>query len=101
MCTVKTAIEVKFLFFSTSKKNGTLLGLFRFSLSILFARAAINQVNLAFRTTIIKDPHLTPAVIPFNVGANNPLIFLPLQTYAKKFAEFPFLLVYNSLDCPI
>ena len=45
---------------------------------------------LAFRTTIIEDTHLTLAAIPFNVEANNSLIFLLLQTYEKNLAEFPF-----------
>ena len=61
------------------------------------ACAAINRVNLAFTTTIIEDTHLTLAAILFQVEANNSFIFLLLQTYEKKFAEFPFLLVYNSL----
>ena len=58
------------------KKNCTLLGLLRFSLSFLFAGAVINRVNLAFQTNIIEDTHLTLAVIPFegkqifNVFAN-------------------------------
>ena len=98
-CTIKTAIEVQRLCVSTSK-NGTLVGLFRFSLSCLFACAAINRENLAFRTTIIEDTHLTLAVIPFKLEANNCLICLSLQTYEKKFAKFPFLLVYNSLARP-
>ena len=72
-------------------KNSTFVGLLRFSLSFLLARAAINRVNLALRTAIIEDTHLTLAVIPFKVEANNSLIFVPLQTYEKKFAEFPFL----------
>ena len=96
-CTVKkAAIEVKCLCVSTSKKRHS-LRIFCFSLCFLFACAAINRVNLEFRTTIIEDTHLTLAVIPFKVEVNNSLIFLPLQTYEKKFAEFPFLLVYNSL----
>ena len=45
---------------------------------------------LAFRATIIEDTHLTLAAIPFNVEANNCLIFLLLQTYEKNIAEFPF-----------
>ena len=95
-CKVKTAIEVECLCVSTSK-NGTLFGLFRFSLYFLSVCAANNLVNLAFKTTIIEDTHLTLTAIPFKVEANNSLNFLPLQTYEKKFAEFPFLLVYNSL----
>ena len=75
---------MKLLFFSTSKKNGTLLELIRFSLSFLFACAAINRVNLAFETTIIEDTYFTLAGIPFNAEVNNSLIFLLLQTYKKK-----------------
>ena len=54
-------------------KNGTIVGLLRFSLSFLFECAAINRVNLS----IIDDTHLTLAAIPFKVEANNSLIFLP------------------------
>ena len=67
-CTVKTAIEVQRV--STSK-NGTFIGLLRFSPYFLFACAATNRVNLAFRTTIIEDTHLTLAAIPFKVEANS------------------------------
>ena len=81
-CTIKTAIEVKCLCVSTSK-NGTLVRLLCFSLSFLFACVAINQVDLAFRTNIIGDTHLTLAVILFKVEANNSLIVLPLQTFKK------------------
>ena len=89
-CTVKTVIEVNVNVFQLAK-NGTLVGLLRFSLSFVFACAAVNRVSLAFTTTIIEDAHLTLAVIPFKVQANNSLIFLPLQTCERKFAEFPFL----------
>ena len=89
-CTVKTAIEVKRLFVSTSKK---LLSCQASSFLTVFlsACAASNRVNLVFRTTIIEDTHITLAAIPFKVEANSSLIFLPLQTYEKKFVEFPFL----------
>ena len=60
-------------------------------LPFLSACGAKKTSNLAFRTTGVEDAQLTLAVIPFQVGANNSLIFLPLQTYEKKFAEFPFL----------
>ena len=89
-CTVKTAIEVQRLCVLTSKK-------WHFCRACLFPRTTINWANLAFRTTIIEDTHLTLAVILFKVEANNSLFFLPLQTYEKNFAQFPFLLVYNSL----
>ena len=46
VCTAKTAIEVERLCVSAS----TLVGLLRFSQSFLFVCAAINRVNLAFRT---------------------------------------------------
>ena len=72
-------------------KHGTLVGLLRFSPSFSFTCAAINRFNVAFRMTIIEDTHLTLAANLFKVEANNSLIFLPLQTYVKKFAEFPFL----------
>ena len=67
---------------------------FLFLIIFLFACAAINQANLALKTTIIEDTHLTLAGIPFKVEANNSLIFLPLQTYEKKFVEFPFLFIF-------
>ena len=79
-CTVKTAIEVKRLCVSISK-NGTLVGLLRLARTFLFACVVTNRANLAFRMTVIEDTHLTLAVIPFNVEANNSLIFLPLQIY--------------------
>ena len=44
--------------------------------------------------TIIEDTLLTLAGILFKVEANNSLIFLPLQTYEKKFAEFLFLFIF-------
>ena len=84
-CTAKTAIEVKHLWVVTNKKRH-FAGLFHFPPSYLFACGTINRVNLAFKTTIIEDTHLTLAVILFKVEANNSSIFLPLQTYEKKFA---------------
>ena len=75
-------------------KHGTLFGLLlRFSPSFLFACAESNRATLAFKTTIKNDAHLTLIGIPSKVEANNSLIFLPLQTYEKRFAEFPFLFV--------
>ena len=41
----------------------------------------------------MEDTHLTLIGILSKVEANNSLIFLPLQTYEKKFAEFPFLFI--------
>ena len=82
-CKVKTAIEVEVDVLQLAK-NGTLFELFHFSLYFLFACAAINWVNLAFRTTIIEDTQLTLVVIPFKVEANNSLIFLTLQAYEEK-----------------
>ena len=68
-------------------KNGTLVELLCFSLSFLFAWAAINRVNLAFRTTIIEDTQLTLAVIPFKVEANNSLFFCHYK-HKKKLPSF-------------
>ena len=92
-CTVKTVIEVQCLCASTSK-NGTFVGFLCFSPAFLLACAAINRVNLVFRTTIIEDAHLTLAVILFKAETNIYLIFLPLQTYEKKFDKFPFLFIF-------
>ena len=64
-------------------KDGTLVGLLRFS-PFLFACAATNQVNLAFRTTVIEDTHLTLAVVPFEVGVNNYLIFFVIINIREK-----------------
>ena len=71
--------------------------LLRFSPAIS-ACAASNQANLKFKTTIIEDALLTLVGIPFKVEVNNSLIFLSLQTYEKKIAEFLFLLVYNYVS---
>ena len=97
-CTVKTAIDVKCLCVSTSKKQHSLRA-FSFLAVFLFACAAINMVNLAFKTTIIEGTHLTLTAILFTVEANNSLIFLPLQTYEKKFAEFLFLYIFIIPCC--
>ena len=92
-CTVKTGIKVKRQWFQLAKR-GTLVGLLQFSPSFLFAFATSNRAKLAFKMTIIKDTHVTLMGIPFKVEANHSLIFLPLQTYEKKFAEFPFLFIF-------
>ena len=63
-CTVKTTIEVKCLCVSTSKKRHSCRA-YSFLIFFFVACAAINRVNLAFRTTIIEDTHLTLEVIPF------------------------------------
>ena len=47
--------------------------------------------NLAFKSTGAEDTYLTLAVISFQVGVNNSLNFLFLQTFEKRFAEFPSL----------
>ena len=78
-------------------KNGTLFGLFRFSLSFLFACAAINWDKSAFRTTIIEDTHLTLAVILFKVEANNFLSFFAITNTREKSCQVSVPLVYNSM----
>ena len=100
-CTVKTVIKVERQCVLTSKtlhcsRASSVLTV------LLFACAASNRANLAFKTTIIEDTHLTLIGFLFKVEANNSLIFLSLQTYEKKFAEFPFLFIsiipwYNAL----
>ena len=79
------------------QKNSTLLGLLCFSLSFLFACAAINRVSLAFRTTIIEDAHLTPAVIPFKVEATT-LYFFAITNIREKSCRVSVPVhIYNSL----
>ena len=46
--------------------------------------AATNRVNLAFKTTKVKDTKLTPAVIPFYVGQNNSLNFFAITNIREK-----------------
>ena len=70
-------------------KHGTVVGLLQFSPSFLFACAASNRSNLAFKTTIIEDTHLTLTVILFKVEANNYLILFAIT----NIAEFPFLFI--------
>ena len=64
----------------------------------VFACAAINLVNLAFRTTIITDKHLTPAFIPFKVEVNNSLIFCHYKHARKNLPSFRSFTVYDSLS---
>ena len=72
-------------------KNVTFFRYFRFpSFSIVHVRRN-QQGNLVFITTKVEDTHLTLAVIPVKVEANNSLIFLRLREYGKKFAEYSFL----------
>ena len=69
---------------------------FYFEKSAVFVCMGCNQLGfLAFRTTKVKDPKLTVAVILFYVGQNNSSNFVALQTYDKKVVEFPFLLRYT------
>ena len=78
-------------------KRGTLFGLLHFSLSFVFLYAATNRINLAFRTIIIEDTHLTLAVISFNVEANDFLFFCPYKHTRKNLPSFRSCSVYNSL----
>ena len=43
---------------------------------------------------MIEDTHLTLIGILSKVEANNSNLFLRLQTYEKKFAEFSFLFIF-------
>ena len=97
-CTVNTAIEVKCLCVFTSKTRHSYRAS-SFLTVFLFACAASNWVNLAFKTTIIEDTHLTLAVILFEVEANNSLIFCYYKLTRKNVPSFRFCSVYNSLAC--
>ena len=93
----KTAIKVKRQCVSTSKtrhcgRASSVLTVF------LFECAACNRANLAFKTTIIEDTHLTLIGISFKVEANDSLIFFLLQTYEKKVCRVSVPVhIYNSL----
>ena len=82
-------------------KSATVPMFVRFPSAFLFTCATGYPT---FRTTTVNDTKLTLRVIPFQVGWNNSLIFLALQTYDKKVYEFPFLVRYTipwSLQNPI
>ena len=95
-CTVKTAIEVKWLCISTSKKRHSLRAFSFLTIFLVCVRTAINRVNLALRTTIIEDTHLALAVIPFKVEANNSLFFCHYKHTRKNLPSFRSCSVYNS-----
>ena len=88
-CMIKTSKEILRLLLSQKKKPLT-SGFFGSYVYFLCMRR--NQSSdLAFRTAVVKDTHLTLTAIPFKVRANNSLIISLLRTYEKKFAEFLFL----------
>ena len=102
---VKTAIEVQCLCASTNdslgrviastSKNRHLSGFF--GPTVVFVCARRNQLdNLAFRSTIIEDTHLTLAAIPCGVEGNYSLI---LNIQEKNLPNFLSFIVYNSLVC--
>ena len=79
-------------------KHDTLVRLLRFSPAFLFACAASNRSNLAFKTTITEDTHLTLAGIPFKVEANNSLIFFAITNIRKRIVQVSVPgHIYNSL----
>ena len=85
-CTVKTAVKVKHQCVSTSKTwHCCRASSFPTSFFVCVRRS--NRTTLAFKTAIIG--------ILSKVEANNSLFFLPLQTYEKEFAEFPFLFIFT------
>ena len=94
---MKAAIKVKRQRVSTRKtrrcsRASSVLTVF------LFSCAASNRTNLAFKTTMIEDTHLTLIGFLSKVEANNFLIFLPLQTYEKKICRVSVPVhIYNSL----
>ena len=96
-CTAKTAIEVQCLCASTSKVS-LLSGVFVSHHFFLFACAASNRANLAFKTIIIEDTHITLAVIPFKVGVNNSLnFFCHYKHTTEKLPSLHSCKNYNSL----
>ena len=70
-------------------KSITVFGLHGF---FFFYHFSLVGALAVVRMTVVKDIHLTLTAISFQVKVNNSSIFLPLQTYEKTIAEFPFLL---------
>ena len=79
---IKTAKEVLCLSFNHAKTSliPSFLGPRRPFVSVRSNRSS----NLAFRTTVVEDTHLTRAVIPFKVGANNSLIKIAITNIREK-----------------
>ena len=64
-------------------KSVTYFGFLCFQ-STFFVYARRNRPsNLALKTTVLEDTHLTLAVIPFKAGTNNSLFFSLLHTREK------------------
>ena len=58
--------------------------------------------NLAFRTTIIEDTHLTLAAILFNVEANYSIVFFAITNIREKNCRVSIPgNIYNSLSNPM
>ena len=73
------------------EKRVTVFLFIHFSLPSFVCVRCNQPDNLAFRTTKVEDTRLTLEAIPFQVGVTNSFIYLLLQTYEKKIAEFLFL----------
>ena len=82
-------------------KHGTVVGLLHFSPYFLFACATSNRTNLAFKTTIIEDAHLTLIGILSKVEANNSLFFFVITNIREKICRVSVPVhIYNSLLFP-
>ena len=95
-CIVKTVTGVQCLC-PTSQKNSSFFGFLRFSSSSFVLVLRNWPGKQAFKTVGIEDTHLTLTGVLFQVGANNSLIFLQLQTPEKKFHYIPWLVYFNEL----
>ena len=77
------------MFIVPPRKSRHLLRVSSFTIGF-FAHSRRNlSSSSTFRMTGVEDTHLALAVIPFDVGANNSLIFLLLQTYVFIFIIKP------------
>ena len=77
------------MFIVPPRKSHHLLRVSSFTIGF-FAHSRRNlSSSSTFRMTGVEDTHLALAVIPFDVGANNSLIFLLLQTYVFIFIIKP------------
>ena len=77
---------------STTQKHVTSFG---FSIVFFCSLAPrLIESNITFKTTVVEDTHLTLAVIPFKVGANNSNFFAITNTWEKIYHSCS---AYNSL----
>ena len=93
---LKTAKEISCLLFNHAQKS--LTSGFFVPHRLFFVHLHCSQSSdLVFRTTVVEDTHLSLAVIPVKVGANDSLIFCYYKHTRKNLPGFRSCYDYNSL----